>query len=47
MRKEGWKREGQSIGEQRHWEISGRERDRAGNTVYNMDITGTFRKECR
>ena len=50
MRQEGWEWEGQNSGEQRHWEICGRERDGAGNGehgVYKMDITGTFRKESR
>ena len=32
MRKEGWDREGQISGKQRHKEICGRERDGAGKT---------------
>ena len=48
MRQEGWEREGQNSGEQRHSEICGRERDGEGNTgVYKMDNTRTFRKESR
>ena len=33
MRQEGWEREGQNSGEQRHEEICGWERDGAGNTA--------------
>ena len=42
----GQDREGQNSGEQRHYEICGRERD-GEHGVYKMDITGTFRKESR
>ena len=34
MRQEGREREGQNSGEQRHYEICGRERDGTGNTGY-------------
>ena len=43
MRQEWREWEGQNSGEQRHMEISGRERD----GEYKLDITRTFRKESR
>ena len=56
MRQEGWEREGQNNGEQRHEEICGRERDGVGYTGYTRwtlqglsgpYMTGTFRKKSR